>query len=216
MKITKIKSTISVLMTLVVCTAWGNNERYRSAMILQIENLYEAESIDAYQLVVNAFERIGEAEGNHWEPFYYASFGYIMMANLETDAKGKDAFLDQAIVALNAAKSVEPEESEIVALEGFIHMIRLTVDPQSRGAQYSALAMKSFGRAIELNPDNPRALYLVAQMQFGTAKFFGTSTQEACKTATAAIDKFAEASNDDPIAPNWGERMAMEFVKSCE
>ena len=108
----------------------------------------------------------------------------------ETDAAKKDAFLDQAKSELDKACAIQSNESEIVAIEGFIHMVRVTVDPATRGQKYSSLAMQAFGKAISLNPENPRALMLLAQMQLGTARFFNSSTAEACATAQKALEKY--------------------------
>jgi hypothetical protein len=106
-------------------------------------------------------------------------------------------------------------DAEIIALVGFIHMMRVAVDPASRGAQYSGMAMQAFGKATSLNPENPRALVLMAQMQFGTAKFFGSPATEACATLNAAIQKFDSYKSDNPLAPQWGREMALGLKKEC-
>ncbi|MEP6847201.1 MAG: hypothetical protein ABI861_14415, partial [Panacibacter sp.] len=59
-----------------------------------IQSVYTAQNIPELQNVVNTFERIAAAEKTKWEPFYYASFGYIMMSNQGTDNAKKDAYLD--------------------------------------------------------------------------------------------------------------------------
>src|SRR5690606_12702890 len=130
-------------------------------------------------------------------------------------ASRKDQALDQALAAIQKGKAMKPNESELVALEGFAHMIRVTVDPASRGPQYSGLAMQAFGKAVALNPDNPRALALLAQMQYGTAQFFGSGTEEACATLNKALEKFANASSDNPVAPTWGRGMAEGLKAQC-
>ena len=180
-----------------------------------IESVYAAQSIPDIQNAVNAFERIGEAEKTKWEPFYYASFGYVMMANREKEAAAKDTYLDLALKSLENAKALQPNDSEITALEGFVHMIRVTVDPASRGQQYSGMAFQSFGKAVAMNPENPRALSLLAQMQYGTAQFFGSATTEACVTLTKAIEKFDTFKSDNVLAPQWGKGMTEGLKSKC-
>ncbi|MBL7844735.1 MAG: hypothetical protein KF846_01490 [Cyclobacteriaceae bacterium] len=192
------------------------NDRYNESMQKNIQSVYTAKTIDEIQLAVNAFERIGEAEKNKWEPFYYASFGYVMMATREKEAQKKDAYLDLSLKALEKAKAINPAESEIVTVEGFVHMMRVTVDPASRGQQYSGLAMQTFGKAIALNPENPRALSLMAQMQYGTAQFFGSSTAEACGTLNKALEKFETFKSDNQLAPTWGKPMAEGMRAQCK
>ena len=94
-------------------------------------------------------------------------------------------------------------------------MMRVAVDPASRGAQYSGMAMQAFGKATSLNPENPRALALMAQMQYGTAKFFGSPATEACATLNAALQKFDTYKSDNPLAPQWGREMALGLKKEC-
>lgn len=211
MKTTMFITLFSLFASLVLA-----NEKYEQAMQTNIQGIYQAQTTEALQQSVNAFERIGTAEKSKWEPFYYASFGYIMMATKEQEGAKKDAWLDKATEMLKKASDINSKESEIVALEGFIYMIRVTVDPASRGQQYSGLAMQTFGEALSLSPENPRAMSLLAQMEFGTAQFFKSSTATACETALKAVDKFDTYKSDNVLAPSWGKEFALRLVKQCE
>jgi hypothetical protein len=194
----------------------ANDERYMEAMQKNIQTVYSAVTIQDLQQSVNALERIASAEKTKWEPYYYAGFGYIMMATRELEGRKKDLFLDQAIAAIEKAKSINPGESEIIALEGFAQMIRVTVDPATRGPQYSGMAMQTFGKASALNPENPRPLALLAQMQYGTAKFLGSPTTEACSTLNTSLEKFNSYKSENPLSPQWGREMALGLKKECK
>jgi tetratricopeptide (TPR) repeat protein len=207
---------IAVVIILLSNAVFANDDKYTQAMQKNIQAVYTAQSIPDYQTAVNAFERIGAAEKTKWEPFYYASFGYIMMSNQEKDGAKKDAYLDQATTALSKAKEIVPNESEVIALEGFIYMIRVSVDPASRGQQFAGLSMQVLNKAVEINPNNPRALALLAQMQYGTAQFFGSSTAEACATTNNAMEKFTTFKSENPLAPQWGKQMAEGMKGKCK
>ena len=211
------KTTILFLaIALSMSTAMADDSRYTESMTKNIELVYKAGTNEELLQAVNAFDRIGGAEKTKWEPFYYAAFGYVLMANRESEPLKKDSYLDQAKVAIDKATAVRQNDSEIVALDGFINMIRVTVDPASRGQKYSGIAMQSFDQAIALNPENPRALALMAQMQFGTARFFKGSTAEACATTTKAMEKFSTYKSENALAPSWGKGMAEGLLKQCE
>jgi hypothetical protein len=165
-----------------------------------IAQVYAAETPEQFQPVINAFDRIAQAEPAKWEPLYYSAFGNLMVAVRQQEAIRKDQYLDLALATIEKAKKLQPAESEIIALEGFAHMIRVTVDPATRGQQYSGLAMQTFGKA----------------MQFGTAQFFGASTVEACATGRKAVELFEAAKSENPLAPSWGKEMAQSFVASCK
>jgi hypothetical protein len=215
MKTTNFLFSMVALLIIIVETVYANDIRYVEAMQKSIQSVYKAKSIDELQTAVNSLERIASAEKVKWEPYYYMSFAFILMANREQAAAKKDTYLDQAHIAIEKASALNANESEIVALIGFIHMIRVTVDPASRGAQYSGLAMQAFGKATALNSENPRALTLTAQMQHGTAKFFGSPFTEACATLNVALQKFDSYKSDNPLAPQWGREMAMGLKKEC-
>jgi hypothetical protein len=209
-------TTLILAFALSFIVSLADDGKYIEVMQKNIMTVYTAKTIPDLQAVVNTFERVGAAEKTKWEPFYYASFGYIMMASREADLTKKDSYLDQADAAIKKASAIASNESEIVAIEGFIQMLRIGVDPATRGQQYSGLAMQSFGKAVGLNPENPRALGLLAQMQFGTAQFFGSSTAEACGTADKALEKFATYKPASPLSPQWGKEMTVELKEKCK
>jgi Flp pilus assembly protein TadD len=207
---------IAVFTLVFVSLVFADDSKYIETMQKNIQVVYTAQSIPDIQNAVNTFERIASAEKTKWEPYYYAAFGYVMMANREKDGAKKDGYLDQALTSIGKAKEIVPAESEVVALEGFVHMIRVTVDPASRGQQYSGLAFQSFGKAVSLNPENPRALSLLGQMQYGTAQFFNSSTTEACATLEKSLEKFASFKSENPLAPQWGKGMAESMKEKCK
>jgi tetratricopeptide (TPR) repeat protein len=210
--------TINLFFLMIISvTTWANDEKYYEQMGKQIKAVYTAKTMEEYQSAINALDRIAGAEKTKWEPYYYSAFGSVMMATREAEASKKDAYLDQALTAVEKAKAVAPGESELVALEGFVHMIRVTVDPASRGQQYSGLAMQTFGRALGMNPNNPRAMSLMAQMQFGTAQFFNQPPTEACATARKALSLFdATVKSENPLAPQWGKEMTADLIQNCK
>ncbi len=196
-------------------TQVSNDGKYREAMASNIQVVYSSDSPSSLHSAVNTFERIGQAEKTKWEPYYYAAFGYVMLANHEQVAAKKDNYLDHAENNIKKASAIKSNDAEIIALEGFVHMIRITVDPASRGQQYSMLGSQAFGKALTIDGENPRALALMAQMEYGTAQFMGSPTTQACATNEAALQKFTTFSSDNPLAPQWGQAMANELKARC-
>lgn len=210
------KTTISIFLISLSLSLSANDGKYFEAMSKQMQVVYNSQTLEELQSAVNSLDRIGQAEKDKWEPLYYGAFGYVMMANRETEATRKDAYLDQALERINKAAAISKDNSEITALEGFIHMIRVTVDPASRGQQYSGMSMQAYGKAIEQNPNNPRALALMAQMQFGMAQFFKSPVAEACGLARKALEQFSAYKSDNPLAPAWGQGMTEGLLKQCQ
>lgn len=183
---------------------------YEEAMTKAIDELHQAQSPEALQQAGNTFERIARKATDKWHPRYYAAYAQVMLTTRSQESSTLDKTLDTALEQLKAAKELAPQNSELLALEGFIHMMRIPIDPATRGPQYSGLAMGALQQAIALNPENPRAHFLLSDMQFGMAQFFGSDTSEACATLEKAIGLFEQFTPEDKLAPNWGREMAIQ------
>jgi tetratricopeptide (TPR) repeat protein len=209
------KTITFIFLVLFSTSVFATDDKYMEQMGKRIQAVYAAQSSEQYQEAVNALDRIAAAEKNKWEPYYYSAFGSLMMANNEKDAAKKDVYLDKALASIETGKSINPAESELVALEGFVYMIRVTVDPATRGQQYSGMAFQTYKKALDMNPENPRALGFLAQMQMGVARFMGSPTSDACDTGRKALEKFTTYKSDNPLAPQWGKGMTEGLLKSC-
>ncbi len=210
------KSLLTLALSFISIFSFANGDKFVDTMKKNIQSLYDAHEIAEFQQAINSIQRISQVEKTKWEPYYYISLGYIFMATHETEGGKKDSFLDLANEALTKAKELKKDDSEIISLEGFIHMIRLTVDPATRGAQYAGLASSSYEKALKLNGNNPRALALMAQLQFGTARLFNQQPKEACANASKALSFFDNEQNENPLAPKWGKGMTEDLLKNCK
>lgn len=134
--------------------------------------------------------------------------------------KEKDGFFEQGKKHADKAAKISPDNSEIVAIQGFITIGELSVDPNSRGQHLSGIALGTFGEAIELNPQNLRAVILMAQMELGTSRFFGQGPEKAYElvdSSLALFEKEAASNEEGDILPTWGKEMALEMKENtCE
>ena len=194
-----------------------NEQRYEKNMKAAIQELYSAQDVESLTAIVNKFERIGNAEEGKWHPFYYASYGSLLKAiySMNSDKSAMDPFLDEAQSYLDKAEEVE-SNVETVLLQGYIHMIRLTVDPASRGQQYSGESMQKFGQALSMDPNNPRALMLMGQMKMGTAQFFGQDGSEGCEMIANSVSYFDKYESKNALDPAWGKEFAESAAEGCK
>lgn len=210
------RSAFTILAFLVSCLMFAENNRFEKVMLEQIDLVYAANSIEEYQKVINTLERIGNAETDKWEPFYYAAFADVMISTKVEKLIDKDRYLDNAQSFLDKAKALDNKNVEIMTLQGFIHTMRLAADPASRGQQYSEIVFNTYNQALAIDPNNPRALIMMAQMKQGMAQFFGSDTSEACEMASKALIAFDEYKNDNVLSPNWGRGNAKRMITQCE
>ena len=205
----------TIMMLFVASIIFAENNKFEKVMIEQISLVYEASTVDEYQQVINTLERIGSAESNKWEPFYYASFANVMISTKVGQMSEKDRYLDIAQIFLDKANALNANNVEIITLQGFIHTMRLAADPGTRGQQYSELVFNTYNKALKIDPNNPRALIMLAQMKEGMARFFGSDTTEACEMANKALAAFDAYEIKNILSPAWGNSNAISMTERC-
>jgi len=184
-----------------------SNETYQKAMSQSIEKLFQATTIPEYVEVANQFERITQIEKAEWLPLYYASYAYIMISLQEPDNAKKDTYLDQAQKYIDQAFVIEPNESELYMLQGFMYPSRINIDPMNRGMVYMGKMNASLDKALELNPDNPRVYFLRATMTFHMPEAYGGGAAKALPFYRTADDKFNVYKPKTDLFPNWGKEI---------
>ena len=190
--------------------------KYESAMSEAIEKLYQSNSLESYQETALTFERIGAAEKTQWLPYYYASLGYIWTSHQTQDGAAIDGYLDKAQELLDNAGKLSPNNDEIVTLQGYIYMMKVVVDPPTRGPEYSGRAMQEFGKAVGMNANNPRAMVLMGRMQMGTDQFFGNDVTASCGMISKGVKMFDDQQPKSNLDPLWGKEMAEMFMQECQ
>ncbi|NDK56456.1 hypothetical protein [Pontibacter fetidus] len=211
------KKQILLIVTaiLLALNTFAQKGNYEAAIGQNLESMRNAKTVQEYQQVVNKFERIAAAEPNEWLPAYYATLTYINMSDDETDGDKKDQLLDKAQQHLDNAFKLVPKESELYVLQGYVHLMRISVSPMLRGMKYSGLAIENFEKAKALNPDNPRAYFMLGSTKFNTPAMFGGGPEAAKPYLTTAKAKYSQAKPASAIAPHWGQKAAESLLAKC-
>lgn len=188
-----------------------DNERFMQAMGQTLMELGQAKDAAALQEVANKFERIASSETAEWLPNYYAGLCYNLMALKQKDGAEIDKYLDKSdtfIEKLSKQNVSSPDEVEVLKAQNY--MMRIAVDGQARFMKYGSAFEGAIAKAKEINPENPRAYALKAQMIYFTPIQFGGGPEKACPQVQEAISKFTNFKPTSPIAPVWG----LEQMKS--
>lgn len=214
------KKKIGLIVLLVVVGgifAFGQKGKYMMAMGKNLGQFGKAETVAELVVVANKFETIAKAEKKEWLPYYYNGLVNVIISFDESLSKEeKDGYLDKAQVAIDSMLVIVPNEAEVYALEGFMNVGRLVVDPAVRGQEYNMKTAKSCNKALALDAENPRAKYLLLSNEFGAAKFFGADTTELCKKAQELLDVWDDFEVESRMHPNWGKDELEEIVASCK
>jgi hypothetical protein len=190
---------------------------YEKAMKKALGRMNQAASIEDFQQVANQFDRIVNVEKDKWLPAYHGAYVKVMIAAMEQDPQKKDPYLDAAQQNLDAIEEMEHDETERLALQGFLTMIRMSVDP-ARGMELGQECSMIVNRAYALNNQNPRAVLMLAQFNHGAASYMGQDTSEACAMFDEVIKLLdnAESGEKDSFLPSWGRNMASMMQQQCQ
>jgi hypothetical protein len=216
MKNKLLTATITVTIALISICAYGQEERYTTAMKSAIEMMDQASEPLAYVESANQFERIATAEKSRWMPFYYASYSLIIMSFEESDGGQKDLILDRAQELLDRALELEPEESELHVLQAFLYPSRILVDPMGRGMAYMEKMFTELETAKSLNPENPRIYFMEGVNKLNLPPSMGGGASVAQPILEVAAGKFKAFTNEDPLWPNWGEEATLAELEKLQ
>lgn len=211
----KTLTTLCVLM--LALTVANAQTAYERAMKSGLEELFsQTNSKEQLLSVANKMERIAQAEKDKWQPVYYAALAYAWLATKEETLAEQDRRMDQSRKLIEEGLQRSPGNVEFVTLQGYDDMLSLSFDPGSRGQTMSTRVFSTFGKALQMDPENPRAKLFMAHMQYGTAQFFGQDTAASCELFQSALGSYDKARDAGDFSPSWGRGMAEQMVKNCQ
>lgn len=201
-----------IMLALMTATIVSSQSQYESGMQKAFGLWQEGKSNEA----VAMFERIGQAEKDNWIPLYHAANVLIATQFQIEDKVMKNSMLEKAKEIIAAAHKRSENNSEIITLEGLLYTGYVAMDPATFGMKYSPTIMQLHGKAIELDPENPRAHANQIEYEMGSARFFGTDLAPFCVRMKEIIPKFENQKLEVPFAPSYGIERAKQVAESCD
>ena len=163
--------------------------------------------------LANNFERIALAEKTQWLPYYYAAYCNVMSAYNEKDKSKIDGIADKANELIDKAEANNGKEnSEILVIRSMIASSKMMVDPQSRWTTYGAASATNREKARDLDPTNPRPLFLEGQGLLYTPEAFGGGKKAALPKFEEALKLYEQFKPASELDPNWGKGATMYFI----
>ncbi len=210
---------IILLLAIVVVSLVSKAQKpeYFQTMGETLSQFSTVRSVSDMQALGNKFQMIANAEKTEWLPLYYHAHCYILMSFMEQgDAAKKDSYLDEAAKSIEKLIAMTPGEAEVFALQSFYFTGRLVVNPMERGQEFSGLSGQAVGKALAIDPTNPRAKFIKLQMDMGSAQFFGTDPKSFCPQAKEQLANWDNFKPKSPIHPNWGKDQLERIVNGCQ
>ncbi|UJH67761.1 hypothetical protein [Allomuricauda sp. SCSIO 65647] len=200
-----------ILTLLFTSFATNAQDKYTKGMEKAFQLWSAQKNLDAS----NLFERIAMAEQDNWLPYYYVALVNTTVSFGEKDVEKLTQQLEKAKEFIDIAKSISPENAEILVMEAMINTAWIAFDGATYGMTLSGKNAQLYQKALALAPDNPRVVFSKAEWDMGSARFFGQDTTPYCKDVDRALQLFANFSNDTPFYPSWGKDRAERVSKQC-
>ncbi len=211
------KKILFILLTSMVSLySTAGDPKYMAVMERNVAMIDTATTTTTYSVANNTFERIANANPTEWLPVYYQAYCTILMGMKQESPALKDEYFDKAEALINRADEISPENSEILVVQAWVNSMKIGVDPATRGQKLGPKAGMFTEKALQLNPENPRAHFLKGTSIFYMPANFGGGKDKALPVFEKAIEKFKAAKPENKIVPHWGQVPAEALLEQCK
>jgi len=186
-----------------------NQSKALEAAVIQFN---QATKNQAYQELYLQFEQLYAVNKTNWLIPYYAGMTRSIMCLLKMG--DRDALANDALLWVGRAKSIVKND-EIYCAESLAYTAKMSVNPALRWLVYEGKIKKALSFAKKLNPSNPRAYVLEANIQQKIPFIFGGG----CKSVKPLIQKaelcFNTQTKVNSVEPSWGFQSLVQLKKAC-
>ena len=165
-----------------------------------------------YQELYIQFEQLYTVNKTNWLIPYYAGMTRSIMCLLKMG--DKDALANDALLWVGRAKSIMAND-EVYCAESLAYTAKMSVNPLLRWLTYEGKIKKALNLAKKLNPNNPRAYVLEANIQQKIPYIFGGG----CNSVKPLIEKaelcFNTQTKSNSVQPSWGFQSLVQLKKAC-
>ncbi|WP_417799833.1 tetratricopeptide repeat protein [Tenacibaculum sp.] len=202
---------VITLVLLVFAISISAQTQYEKGMTKAFELWKDNKTTEAAQL----FERISTAERENWLPSYYAGMILIVESFQIKEEARLIAKLNKAQEFLDTAKSISPENPEILITQALLHVSYMAFDGQKYGMTMSMKNTSLYEKALQIAPNNPRVILSKAESDMGAARFFGQSTEPFCNNVKKAIALGKKEKITEKFYPKFNVLRAEQVLKKC-
>ena len=186
-----------------------NQSKVLESAVMQFN---QANNPSSYKQLYLQFEQLYSVDKTNWLIPYYAGMTKSIMCLLKMG--DRDALANDALLWVARAKVIEVND-EIYCAESLAYTAKMSVNPALRWFTYEGKIKNTLSLAKKLNPSNPRAYILEANIQQKLPFIFGGG----CKSAKPLIQKaelfISNQNKANSIEPSWGIQSLVKLKKAC-
>ena len=212
------KMTICV-MTIVLCLLSIENyasepnekpsfdELFKQSMI----KLQNDSTPDRLLKSIAELRRINTIYPENWIIFYHISL-FEIQQSFQNLSGNNEILFDDAKKFIDQLKQMKKaDDSEIYTLEGYYYYALIAKDPGNNGPAYYKNVFDAYQKALNYNPENPRAQLLFLIFKKDMARFMGKDDENICNQL-AEIEKLFKKESNETLKPSWGEATLKSMI----
>ena len=170
-----------------------------------VTNMKKANTEKEYVTLRSELERLCIQSPGEWLPYYYIAYADVQLSFRTPSKEARLKYINDADSYLKKlADKPDADASEVYTLKGYRLYALIAFDPQTNGPKYFGEVTQNYQKALELNPDNPRAIMLRAMFNNDMAKFMHRSYEGFEAEISKAATLFTR-NNEQPNHPSWGK-----------
>lgn len=160
------------------------------------------------------FERALSQDENNYLLHYYLGYADYRLTYFYGEGDKISQYLEDGIGHLTRSIELKDDFSESHALLGSLYGSKISIKPML-GMTLGPKSGKEINKAIELNPDNPRAYLVDGISKFHTPAMWGGGVDRAVKSLLKAISLYDSIPAPDSLMPDWGRDEAYVWLGNC-
>jgi len=178
----------------------------------QLERIEAGDGPEVIDQAAPIIERIALGNPDAWIPNYYAA-RISLIQHYIAGEDGCKTCIEKVDSYLTIAEKAD-NNSEVMTMRASYYQTMLSIYPM-RAPYYAPKASNTLGKAIEADPNNPRAHSLLGQNYYYTPAMFGGGPGKAAPYLETAVKLFeAEEAKTDRsyFLPTWGSARAAKML----
>jgi len=183
-----------------------------------LKQLDQAEELGDYELLAATFEQIALEQPTDWLPPYYAAYCHAKIGFMLQDAgeaiepysNSGEEQIKQSISLIDTSNN-KKAFSEALTVLSMVYRTKVFINPMTYGRTYGIKSQNCLQKALELDADNPRAIYLAAWVKYYTPKTWGGDKEKAKELASKSLALLGGATNT-ASNPHWGTKENKELL----
>lgn len=208
--------TITTLLLLLMSTTILSASDLNPSIKKGIDMLQQSKSATESVAATNYFERLSELYPSEWLPLYYAAYGSLKAGMQEEAPSVVDVHYQKGLEQIRKAKKINPGESEIFVMEGYLMLMYISNDAMKRAPSQTADAMQVIETAKAMNPSNPRPWFVHGQNTLFTPEFYGGGAKNAKPLLEKAVALYNDFTPANDLMPVWGKERCVKLLEQAK